>query len=81
MLTDLPPRRTASAAELQELRASTFRFTAQASLAGRPELVIPVRTIASGEWIGVGLLGPVGGESELVRLAAQICPPQGALAV
>jgi amidase len=78
---DLPPQRTASAAELQENRVSTFRFTAPASLAGRPELVIPVRTIVSGRWIGVGILGPVGGDTELVRLAAQICPPQGTLAV
>ncbi len=77
VMTDLPPLRTASAAELREFRASTFRYTTPASLAGRPELVIPVRTVASGKWIGVGILGRVGGDSELVRLAAEICPPQG----
>ena len=76
----LPPRRTASAAQLQEFRVSTFRFTAPASLAGRPELVIPVRAIASGKCIGVGIMGPAGGDRELVRLAARICPPQGAMA-
>jgi amidase len=81
VLKDLPPLRTASAAELQEFRQSTFRFTAPASLAGRPELVIPVRSIASGKWIGVGLMAPAGSDSELVRLATHICPPQGALAV
>jgi amidase len=81
VLKDLPPPRTATAAELQEFRASTFCFTTPASLAGRPELVIPVRAIASGTSIGVGILGPVGGDSELMRLAAEICPPQGVLTV
>jgi amidase len=46
VLKDLPPARTASAAELQDFRVSTFRFTAPASVAGRPELVIPGRSIA-----------------------------------
>jgi amidase len=80
-MKDLPPLRTASPAELQEFRLSALRFTTPASVAGRPELVIPVRTVASGKWVGVGILGPDGGDAELVRLAAGICPPQGALAV
>jgi amidase len=80
VLTGLPPLRVASAADLQEFRVSTFRFTTPASLAGRPELVIPVHSVATGERIGVGILRPVGGDSELVRLVAQICPPHGALA-
>jgi amidase len=81
VMKDLPPLRTASPAELQEFRLSALRFTTPASVAGRPELVIPVRTVASGKWVGVGILGPDGGDAELVRLAAGICPPQGALAV
>jgi amidase len=81
VLKGLPPLRTASAAELQEFRVSAFRFTTPASLAGRPELIVPVRSVASGTWIGVGILGPVGGDEELLRLAAEICPPQGPLAV
>jgi amidase len=81
VMKDLPPLRTASAAELQEFRLGAFRLTTPASLAGRPELVIPVRTAATGTCIGVGILGPVGADAELVRLAAGICPPQGALAV
>jgi amidase len=80
VMKDLAPLRTASAAELQEFRVSAFRFTTPASLAGRPELVIPVRAVASGKWIGVGILGPVGGDAELLRLAAALCPPHGALA-
>jgi amidase len=74
VLKGLPPLRTASAAELQEFRVSAFRFTTPASLAGRPELIVPVRSVASGTWIGVGILGPVGGDAELLRLAAEICP-------
>jgi Asp-tRNA(Asn)/Glu-tRNA(Gln) amidotransferase A subunit family amidase len=81
VMQDLPPLRTASAAELQEFRVSAFRFTTPASLSGRPELVIPVRVVASGKWIGVGILGPDGGDAELLRLAAGICPQQGTLAM
>jgi amidase len=81
VMAGLPPLRTASATELQEFRVSAFRFTTPASLAGRPELVIPVRAVASERRIGVGILGPAGGDAELVRLAAGICPAQGALAV
>jgi amidase len=81
VMKDLPPLRTASAAELQEFRLSAFGFTTAASLSGRPELVIPVRAVATGVWIGVGILGPDGGDAELMRLAAGICPPQGALVI
>jgi amidase len=81
VMKDLPPLRTASAAELQEFRLSALRFTTPASLAGRPELVIPVRAVPIGKWIGVGILGPEGGDAELVRLAAGICPQQGVLPV
>jgi amidase len=77
VMEDLPPLRTASAAELQDFRLSALRLTAPASLAGRPELVIPVRTVATGQPIGVGIMGPGGGDAELVRLAAGICPPRG----
>jgi amidase len=80
VMKGLPPLRAASAAELQEFRMSALRFTTPASLAGRPELIVPVRNVASGTWIGVGILGAVGGDAELVRLAAGVCPPQGALA-
>jgi Asp-tRNA(Asn)/Glu-tRNA(Gln) amidotransferase A subunit family amidase len=81
VMKDLAPLRTASAAELQEFRVSAFRFTTPASLAGRPELVIPVRAVTSGKWIGVGILGRVGGDAELMQLAADVCPPHGVLAV
>jgi Asp-tRNA(Asn)/Glu-tRNA(Gln) amidotransferase A subunit family amidase len=45
----LPPERDAGPAELQAFRAGAFRFTALASLTGRPELVIPVHHRSSGQ--------------------------------
>jgi amidase len=73
VMKDLPPLRTASADDLQDFRLSALRLTAPASLAGRPELVIPVRTVANGKPIGVGILGPMAGDAELMRLATGIC--------
>jgi len=81
VMKDLPPLRTASPAELQEFRLSALFLTTPASLAGRPELVIPVRNVGSGQCTGVGILGPHGGDAALLRLAAGICPPHGALAL
>jgi Asp-tRNA(Asn)/Glu-tRNA(Gln) amidotransferase A subunit family amidase len=48
-----------------------LRFTASASLSGRPELVIPhLRQSGTGA-IGVGLLGSRGSDLDLIRLAKQ----------
>jgi amidase len=69
VLADLPPLRTASADELLDFRATTLRFTAPASLTGRPELVVPFRAAASGKQLGLGLLGWRGSDAELIRLA------------
>jgi amidase len=74
VLADLPPLRTASPDELAEFRTTTFRFTAPASLTGRPEVVVPVKHAASGKQIGVGLLGWPGSDAELVRVAGLIRP-------
>lgn len=77
----LPPPRTASPGELGQFRLSAFRFTAPASLAGRPELVIPVHHQASGLGLGVGLLGAAGQDPELLRIAARLGPESGPLPV
>jgi amidase len=79
VMADLAPLRTASSAELQEFRAVTLRFTAPASLSGRPELVIPVRHGPSGKSVGVGILGAGGSDAELLRAAAAIGLADGAL--
>jgi amidase len=81
VMPDLPPLRSASSEELGEFRAGALRFTAPASLSGRPELVIPVRHAASGKLVGVGILGSAGADAELVRVAGVICPPGDALVV
>jgi amidase len=74
VLADLPPLRTATPEELAEFRVTTFRFTAPASLTGRPELVVPVHHAASGKQLGVGLLGWRGSDAELIRLGSAAEP-------
>jgi amidase len=81
VIAGLPPRRGAGPEELLAFRAGTFRLTAPASLAGRPELVVPVHHRASGQRFGVGILGPDGGDVALLRIASLICPDDAALAV
>ena len=81
VIAGLPPRRSAGPEELLAFRAGAFRFTAPASLAGRPELVVPVHHRASGQRFGVGILGPKGGDRALLRIASLICPEDAELAV
>ena len=76
-----PPLRSAGPEELLAFRTGAFRFTAPASLTGRPELVVPVHHRASGQRFGVGVLGPALGDFTLLRLASLLCPDSAALAV
>jgi amidase len=72
VMADLPVLRTASAADVQDFRASTLRLTAPASLTGRPEIVVPVA--ARGGPLGVGVLGPVGGDAGLIEVVTRMGP-------
>jgi amidase len=81
VMPGLPPLRTASPEELAAFRLNAFRFTAPASLAGRPELVIPVRHRASGLGLGVGLLSAAGQDPELLRVAGRLGSGNGPLDV
>jgi amidase len=81
VMPDLTPLRTAPATDLQAFRLAALRFTAPASLAGRPQLVIPVRHAASGTSLGVGLLGWPGSDASLLAIAAAACPAEGELVV
>jgi amidase len=81
VIADLPPLRSAGPEELLAFRAGALRFTAPASLAGRPELVVPVHHRSSGRRFGVGILGPQSGDLALLRIARVICPEGTALAV
>jgi amidase len=81
VMTGLPPPRTAGPGELLAFRAGAFRFTAPASLAGRPELVIPVHHRSSGKRFGVGVLGTALGDFTLLRLATLLCLDDVALVV
>ena len=77
----LPPLRDAGPRELAAFRAGAFRFTAPASLTGRPELVVPVQHRSSGQRFGAGVLGPPSGDFALLRLASLLCPDGAALVV
>ena len=62
-------------------RPKILRYTAPASLAGRPELVVPVHHRSSGQRFGVGVLGPPSGDVTLLELARLLCRGDAALAV
>jgi amidase len=81
VMPGLPPRRSAGPEELSTFRASAFRYTAPAGLTGRPELVIPVRHLARGTRLGIGLLGATRHDRGLLRIAGQLCPGGRPLAV
>jgi amidase len=67
------PRRDAVPGDLTRLRTRLFPLTAIASLAGRPQISLPVGRI-EGAPVGVSLLGWRGGDHELLRIAAAVFP-------
>jgi len=81
VMPDLAPPRDANSDELAAFRGATLRFTAPAGLTGRPELVLPVRHLASGKRLGIGLIGARSGEAELVRIASLLLTADDPLAV
>lgn len=74
VMPDLPPRRDATAGELSAFRVGAFRYSAPSSLAGVPEVVIPVLHVASGRRLGIGLVGGHHRDGGLVRAAMSVCP-------
>lgn len=60
------PARTASAAELDRVRAATLRMTAPAGIGGLPALSVPALLVGSAP-VGVCLVGPRGSDLSLVR--------------
>ena len=70
------PARTASAAELDQVRAATLRMTALAGIGGLPALTFPALTVPSALGpapVGVCLVGPRG--SDLVPRSGSAPPP------
>ena len=65
------PRLDASGAEVDAVRARTFRITCVAGLAGLPQVSLPFVTTA-GLPAGISLLGPAGSDLALVELAVSI---------
>jgi amidase len=67
------PRRDAVPGDLTRLRTRLFPLTAIASLAGRPQISLPLGQI-DGAPVGVSLLGWRGGDHELLRIATAVFP-------
>ena len=65
------PRLDASGAEVDAVRARTFRITCVAGLAGLPQVSLPF-SAASGLPVGISLLGPAGSDLALVELAVSL---------
>lgn len=65
------PRRGAPDAEVDALRARTMRITCVAGLAGLPQVNLPLAT-GAGAPIGLSLVGPVGSDLALIRLARDL---------
>lgn len=76
----LAPRRDAAPADVDAVRLRTMSITCIAGLSGLPQVSMPIETI-EGDVVGVSLLGPVGGDLALIRLAglvqAMARPPVG----
>ena len=67
------PARDVLPAELQVQRARLFPLTALASLAGRPQISLPLRCVDSAP-VGISLLGWRNGDEALLHAAAAILP-------
>jgi amidase len=65
------PRLDAGGAEVDAVRARTFRITCVAGLAGLPQVSLPFVSDA-GLPVGISLLGPAGSDLALVELAVSI---------
>ena len=65
------PLRTASPAEIDQVRAATFRMNSLAGLAGAPALSIPALRSDDGLPVGLCLIGPPGSDRELCALARE----------
>ena len=67
----LAPLRNAAPADVDAVRLRTMAITCIAGLCGLPQVSLPVET-ASGDVVGVSLLGPAGSDLALIRLAGQV---------
>jgi len=64
-----PPRRDGTEAEFADARHVAATLSVVASLAGLPTVVVPA-VVVDGTPVGLGLLGPAGGDGVLLNLAA-----------
>ena len=64
------PKRTASAAEVEDFRSRVMGLTSAAGLTGCPQITLPLATEAGP--IGISILGPQGSDESLLKLVAQL---------
>ncbi len=69
VLPKLPPKRDESLEKLFEFHVSILPLTSPAGIAGAPEVVVPVQDPASGLTYGIGLLGAIGDDGLLLKVA------------
>ncbi len=67
----LAPRRDADPATVDAVRLRTMAITCIAGLAGLPQVSLPLES-PDGEPLGISLLGPVGSDLSLIRLAVRL---------
>lgn len=67
----LAPLRDADPAAVDAVRLRTMAITCIAGLCGLPQISLPVRT-ASGDMLGLSLLGPAGSDLALIRIARSL---------
>jgi amidase len=67
----LAPRRDAAPADVDAVRLRTMCITCIAGLSGLPQVSMPIET-AEGDVVGISLLGPVGSDLALIRLAGLV---------
>ena len=65
------PTLDASAADIEDVRARTFRLTSIAGIAGLPQVSIPL-LLDDGLPIGLSLIGPAGSDRALIALAVTL---------
>jgi amidase len=65
------PLRNASGPEIDDIRMRTLRIGCIAGLAGLPQVSIPMRA-PNGLPVGVSLLGPMGSDLALIRIATRL---------
>lgn len=69
---DIPPLLSSSTADLRDFSLKASRHTCIASLAGFPEISVPLKNVKDGCSLGMSFLGRAGDDLSLVSFAGQV---------